>query len=149
MTLKIKRIDERTFDAVYPPKLANQLRGFIHSPRDWFDLSRRYWVVDPAQGTYFLQVCLSNPMDWAFSYLLIQDGEFALIRTEDHRRYTFTTISPGFALRLDEIKCLAMAALRVGGVFLDGCYNPPSGFGMDLPNINAVTQTEFIGRKGR
>lgn len=149
MPFEIKLIDQQTFDAVYTPKLTNQLSGFIHPTRDWFDLSRRRWMVEQARDIYFLEASLAGRMDWAFSYVLIQNGEFALIRTEDHFHYVFVKVSEGLFSRLDEVKDLVAEALRVGGVFLDGCYDPPSGFGMNLPNINAVPRTEFITGKTR
>ena len=149
MPFEIKPIDQHTFDAVYTPKLTNQLSGFIHPTRDWFDLSRRRWMVEQARDIYFLEASLAGRMDWAFSYVLIQNGEFALLRTEDHFHYSFVKVSTGFFFRLDEVKELVAEALRVGGVFLDGCYDPPSCFGMNLPNINAVPRAEFITRTTR
>jgi hypothetical protein len=149
MPFEIKSIDQQTFDAVYTPQLTNQLNGFIHPTRDWFDLSRRRWMVEQARGIYFLEASLADRTDWAFSYVLIQNGEFALVRTEDHFHYAFVKISAGFLLRLDEVKGLVAEALRVGGVHLDGCYDLPSDFGMNLPNINAVLRTQFITGKTR
>jgi len=149
MPFEIKVIDQSTFDAIYTPQLTQQLNPFIHPIRDWFDLSRRRWVVDQDRNAYFLEVSLADRMDWAFSYVLIQDGEFALVRTEGHCRYSFVTVSAGFSLRLEEAKCLVADALRVGGVFLDGCYDLPPGFGMNLPNINAVPHAEFVPGRTR
>jgi hypothetical protein len=149
MTFEIKSIDQAMFDAVYTPGLTHRLNRFIHPTRDWFDLSPRLWVVDPARNASFLEVSLVDRMNWAFSYVLIQDGEFALVRAEGHGRYSFVTVSAGFASRLDEAKCLVAEALRVGGVFLDGCYDPPSGVGMNLRHTNAVPDVEFITRKTR
>lgn len=149
MPFEIKPIDQDTFDAVYTPKLTIQLSSFIHPTRDWFDLSRRRWMVEQARDIYFLEVSLAGRMDWAFSYVLIQNGEFALVSTEDHFQYSFVKVSTGFFFRLDEVKDLIAQALRVGGVHLDGCYDLPSGFGMNLPNINAVPRAEFITHKPR
>ena len=147
MPFEIKPIDQEIFDAVYTPKIAHHLSGFIHPIRGWFDLSRLRWMVEPSRNTYFLEASLADRTDWAFSYVLIQNGEFALVRTEDHFHYSFVKISPGFFRRLDEVQDLVAQALRVGGIFLDGCYDPPPGFGMKLPNINAVPRAEFITRK--
>lgn len=149
MTFEIKPIDQAIFDAVYTPGLTHQLNRFIRPHRDWFDLNRRLWVVDQARDAYFLEVSLADPMNWAFSYVLIQHGEFALVRAEGHCRYSFVTVSAGFALRLDEAKCLVAEALRVGGVFLDGCYDLSPGFGVNLPNINAVPDVEFVSQARR
>jgi hypothetical protein len=84
MPFEIKPIDQETFDAVYTPRLTNQLSAFIHPTREWFDLSRRRWMTDEARDIYFLETSLADRMDWAFSYVLIQNGEFALVRTENH-----------------------------------------------------------------
>lgn len=149
MPFEIMPIDQETFDGVYTPELTNQLSRFIHPTREWFDLNRRRWVVDDVRNAYFLEVSLVNGEDWAFSYLLIQGKEFALVQSEGHCRYSFVTLSPGFSNRPDEAENLVAQALRVGGVFLDGCYSLPSGFGMNLPDINAVPQAEFINRKLR
>lgn len=149
MPFEIKPIDQQTFDAVFTPRLTNQLSGFIHPTRDWFDLSRRWWMVEEARDIYFLEASLAGHMDWAFSYVLIQNGDFALVRTEDDFHYSFMKVSAGFFLRIDEIKDLVAQALRVGGIFLDGCYDLPPGFGMNLPNINAVPRAEFVPHKMR
>lgn len=147
MPFEIKPINQEAFDAVYTPELTQQLMGFVHPTRDRFDLSRRSWAVDPGRDAYFLEVSLINGKDWSFSYLLIQGREFALVESEGHCRYSFVRLSPGFAWRPEEAESLVAQALRVGGVFLDGCYNLPPGFGMNLPNINAVPHAEFIPRK--
>lgn len=147
MPFEIKPIDQEAFDAVYTPELTKRLSSFIHPAQDWFDLDRRRWVVDQANNAYFLEVNLINGKDWAFNYLLIQGKEFALVQSEGHCRYSFVTLSPGFAAQPDEAERLAAQALRVGGVFLDGCYSLPSGFGMNLPDINAVPHAEFITHK--
>lgn len=149
MPFEIKPIDQQTFDAVFTPRLTNQLSGLIHPTRDWFDLSRRRWMVEQARDIYFLEASLAGHLDWAFSYVLIQNGDFALVRTEDHFHYSFVKVSAGFFLRIDEIKDLVAQALRVGGIFLDGCYDLPPGFGMNLPNINAVPRTQFVPHRTR
>lgn len=149
MPFEIKPIQPEIFDAVYTPKLTNQLSAFIRPTRDWFDLSRRNWAVDRDQDAYFLEVSLADGKDWAFSYLLIQGQEFALVQSEGHCQYSFVTLSPGFAGRPGEAEHLVAQALRVGGVFLDGCFSLPPGFGMNLPDINAVPHAEFISHKLR
>jgi hypothetical protein len=48
------------------------------------------------------------------------------------------------AARLERVKCQIAEALRVGGVFLDGQYDLPSEFGVNLSNINAVPNAQFV-----
>ena len=144
MRFEIKPIDQETLDSIYTPEIAAQLKPFIYPTQNWSDLSRRRWVVDNIQNAYFFEVSLADRLDWAFSYVFIQNGEFALVRTAGEGLYAFVAISPGMAARLERAKCLIAEALRVGGVFLDGQYDLPSEFGVNLPNINAVPNAQFV-----
>jgi hypothetical protein len=144
MRFEIRPIDQNTFDSVYTPTIAEQLEDFIYPTQNWSELGRRQWVIDEIQGAYFFEVSLADRQDWNFSYVFIQDEKFALVRTEGDGLYAFVTISEGFAGRLDEVKRLIAEALRVGGVFLDGQYDLPSEFGVNLPNINAVPNAQFV-----
>lgn len=144
MRFEIKPIDQEALDSIYTQDIAEQLKHFIYPTQNWSDLSRRRWVVDSTQNAYFFEVSLADRLDWAFSYVFIQNGEFALVRTAGECLYAFVTISAGMAARLERVKCLIAEALRVGGVFLDGQYDLPSEFGVNLPNINAVPNAQFV-----
>lgn len=144
MKFETKPIDQEFFDAIYTPEIARQLDNFIYPTQNWSDLSRRRWMVDTTQDAYFFEVSLADRLDWAFSYVFIQHGEFALIRTAGDCLYAFVTISAGMASRLERAKRLIAEALRVGGVFLDGQYDLPSEFGVNLPNINAIPDAQFV-----
>lgn len=144
MSFEIKPIDQETLDSIYTPEIAEQLKNFIYPTQNWSDLSRRRWVMDSTRNAYFFEVSLADRLDWAFSYVFIQNGEFALVRTAGDCLYAFVTMSAGMAARLERAKCLIAEALRVGGVFLDGQYDLPSEFGVNLPNINAVPNAKFV-----
>jgi hypothetical protein len=144
MRFEIQPIDQETLDAIYTPEIAEQLKNFIYPTQNWCDLNRRRWVMNRAQNAYFFEVSLADRLDWAFSYVFIQNGEFALVRTAGDCLYAFVTVSAGIAARLERVKCQIAEALRVGGVFLDGQYDLPSEFGVNLPNINAVPNAQFV-----
>ena len=144
MKFEIQPIDQETLDSIYTPDIAEQLKNFIYPTQNWCDLSRRRWVVSRAQNAYFFEVSLADRLDWAFSYVFIQNGEFALIRTAGDCLYAFVAVSAGMASRLERVKCQIAEALRVGGVFLDGQFDLPSEFGVNLPNINAVPDAQFV-----
>jgi hypothetical protein len=133
MRFEIQPIDHETLDSIYTPKIAEQLKNLIYPTQNWCDSSRRRWVVSRVQNAYFFEVSLADRLDWAFSYVFIQNGEFALIRTAGDCLYAFVTVSAGMATRLERVKCQIAEALRVGGVFLDGKYDLPSEFGVNLP----------------
>jgi hypothetical protein len=61
MTSEIKPIDHKSFEAIYTPKSTHQLNRFIRPTRDWFDLSRRPWLVDPARDAHVLAVPCAVP----------------------------------------------------------------------------------------
>jgi hypothetical protein len=144
MRFEIQPIDQETLDSIYTAEIAEQLQNFIYPTRNWSDSSRRRWVVNHLQNAYFFEVSLADRLDWAFGYVFIQNGEFALVRTVGDGLYAVVTASAGMAARLERAKCQIAEALRVGGVFLDGQYDLPSEFGVNLPNINAVPNAQFV-----
>jgi hypothetical protein len=98
MRFEIQPIDHETLDSIYTPKIAEQLKNLIYPTQNWCDSSRRRWVVSRVQNAYFFEVSLADRLDWAFSYVFIQNGEFALIRTVQAIASTpVVTVSAGMA----------------------------------------------------
>jgi hypothetical protein len=121
MTFILKPIDLETFDKLWTPTVAKLLDKYIHfSEHTRKSLPNQRWVVDEGANAYLFIVSLADRLDGAFSYVLLKDGEFALIREEGYCLYSLVTVSAGLAGQLDEIKRLTADSLRVGGKFLDG-----------------------------
>jgi hypothetical protein len=144
MRFEIKPIDQETLDSIYTPEIAEQLKNFIYPTQNWSDSSRRRWVVNSLHNAYFFEVSLADRVNWAFSYVFIQNGEFALVRTAGECLYAFVAVSAGMVARLERVKAMIAEALRVGGVFLDGKYDASSEFGVNVRNINAVPKAQFV-----
>lgn len=121
MAFVIQALARQTFEAHWTPDVKRMLHRFIY-PEDDHTRERCYatWAVDENASASLLPVCIAAQHSAAWCYAFVMQGEFAIIRQENFCLYSFVSVSPGLARRLDDVTPLIAEALRIGGEFLDG-----------------------------
>ena len=145
MTFELRPIDRPTFDAIWTPKVKEEIDKIIYSTANWIDrVDSKRWVIDDSAQTCLIRVAMANKFDGAQCYALVKDGEFAIIRNVKYGTFSIAATSAGFSQRIDEVRQLATEALLLGGMRLTGNPNT-ADFLTRIPYVNFV---EYIAPSG-